>query len=409
MLRPKLSENQKKVSNELKNILLNSEEYEFNKDEMSFLSLSQHRANKELDEAKRLLYVALTRASKSLLVSCMVKGNASFDYSGKGIIEDLKTVLGWNSTDEFQRIFYGGTMPLSFKFIALKSTPEQAEEKDSIQEECSILPASLSELPALQVFNNMSSKVLSYTSLAQGLEDDSCDDAFLNIWCDKDDGAADFSLSKSRDEALEFGRAFHRCAQKCILEARNQPDRQAWLSDRDGYCVDYLQNNQGFSGHLQNRLRHALDALFLRDELQNLLTCDDIDAEVPFMVSLSSDDKELFLEGEIDALGTCLNRDAFFIDYKTGGTFSETAEEVYQKHLLQAQCYSYALLKEGFSNVIGVFIRVDFLTQEPLSCVDSVTYSFDESNQKHLREAIFAAYESGQAKQFENAQNTLLS
>ncbi len=396
LLKPKLSESQRKISNELKKLLLDSEEYEGNDAEVSFLALRERRAHKELDEAKRLLYVALTRASKSLLLSCMVKGNASFDYSRKGIIDDLKTVIGWNSTDEFQRIPYGGTMPLSFSFISLKSTPEQVEEKDSTQEVRYALSTSLPQIPALKAFENTNSNIVSYSSLAQGFDDDLYRGSLSSDKLDKDGLVIDSSLSKSRDEALEFGRAFHRCAQKFVLEARSQANRLAWLSALDKRYVNHLKNSQGLSERLENRLNHAFSVWLLRDEIKRLFACDSVDAEVPFMVALPIKGKELFLEGEIDALGICSNSSAFFIDYKTGGMPSETAEEVYQKHLLQAQCYSYALLKEGFSRVTGVFVRVDFLTQQSLSCVDSVTYSFDENDQEYLKEAILLAYKSNE-------------
>lgn len=391
-LKPKLSSAQKKISDELKALLVESENYQPQDDELSFVALHQRRAKKELEEAKRLLYVALTRASKSLFLNCTVGGNASFDYSKKGIIYDLKTVLGWNNDDEFQRISYGGTMPLSFRFIALKDVSEQADEKTTIQEEYYELYPASSQTSSLSVYENACSNTVSYSSLAKKLESNRHDKRQPSYQLHEGDFDSIFNLSESRDEALEFGRGFHRCAQKLVLEARNQEDRLGWLLSLDEAYITHLQRNLDFSHHLQNRLQQALEAWLSRDVLNKLLACEFIDAEVPFMVSLSADEDEIFLEGEIDALGINSNEEAFFVDYKTGGSLLETAEEVYQKHLLQAQCYAYALLREGFSRVVGTFIRVDFLAQDSETGVDSVSYSFDKSDTSKLKKAVLAAY-----------------
>ena len=283
-------------------------------------------------------------------------------------------------------------MPLSFRFIALKDVSEQVDEKATIQEEYYELYPASSQTSSLSVYENACSNTVSYSSLAKKLESNRHDKRQPSYQLHEGDFDSIFNLSESRDEALEFGRGFHRCAQKLVLEARNQEDRLGWLLSLDETYVKHLQRNLDFSYHLQNRLQQALETWLSRDELNKLLACEFIDAEVPFMVSLSADENETFLEGEIDALGINSNKEAFFVDYKTGGSLLETAEEVYQKHLLQAQCYAYALLREGFSRVVGTFIRVDFLAQDSETEVDSVSYSFDKSDTSRLKKAVFAAY-----------------
>ena len=44
---------------------------------------------------------------------------------------------------------------------------------------------------------------------------------------------------------------------------------------------------------------------------------------------------------------------------KTGGSPAETAEQLHEKHLLQATCYAYAVLMEGYAQVECVFVRVE--------------------------------------------------
>lgn len=91
-------------------------------------------------------------------------------------------------------------------------------------------------------------------------------------------------------------------------------------------------------------------------------------------------------------MGINSNEEAFFVDYKIRRSAFRNRRRGVQKHLLQAQCYAYALLREGFSRVVGTFIRVDFLAQDSETGVDSVSYSFDKSDTSKLKKAVLAAY-----------------
>ena len=68
----------------------------------------------------------------------------------------------------------------------------------------------------------------------------------------------------------------------------------------------------------------------------------------------------MYLEGEIDLLA--LSEDSLsaqVVDYKTGGSPEETAAELARKHVLQASCYAYALLRGGVHSVDAAFVRVE--------------------------------------------------
>ena len=82
-------------------------------------------------------------------------------------------------------------------------------------------------------------------------------------------------------------------------------------------------------------------------------------AEVPFFVPIS----DAFVEGEIDLLCTddaqLAGARALVVDYKTGGSDGEAPEALCSKHLLQAQCYAYALLRQGCVEVELRFARVE--------------------------------------------------
>jgi RecB family exonuclease len=123
-------------------------------------------------------------------------------------------------------------------------------------------------------------------------------------------------------------------------------------------------------------------------------------AEVPFMLKIDAEAASIFLEGEIDGLALNNSRGenkALFIDYKTGGNSQESDQELHNKHLLQAQCYSLALLNQGFSEVEANFIRVEQASAEDPAQPQIVRYQFCEQNRKELEAAILAAYKKREA------------
>ena len=85
-------------------------------------------------------------------------------------------------------------------------------------------------------------------------------------------------------------------------------------------------------------------------------------------------------------------KQAFFIDYKTGGNDAETSESLHEKHLLQAQCYALALLEQGFTTVEANFIRVERTDPESPDQPQVVPYSFSTHDREALKAAILSAY-----------------
>ena len=79
------------------------------------LSLKGYVATQELSEARRLLYVALTRASKSLFIGVAHSGNKNFSYEGKGILDDLHEALQWEASANapMQKLLYHPSGPLA--------------------------------------------------------------------------------------------------------------------------------------------------------------------------------------------------------------------------------------------------------------------------------------------------------
>ena len=71
---------------------------------------------------------------------------------------------------------------------------------------------------------------------------------------------------------------------------------------------------------------------------------------------------------------------ALVVDYKTGGSPAETAEQLHEKHLLQATCYAYAVLMEGYAQVECVFVRVEQDRADAPGQPQTVSYRFDAAS-----------------------------
>lgn len=366
----------------------------------------------ELSEARRLLYVALTRASKSLFLGISYRGKKEPDYTNKGVLEDLYTALRWqpSATAPIQYIDYGGSAPLRLEFSVVdKKFEEQHSYEQGVSKKTSeFLIPGFPPQPALFAapLSRNHSEVCSYSSLGK--------DALAQEYVESDAQKSEFDefqtqplnpmvsdmfadITSQNDDATALGSAFHRLAQRSIdLSAQGQlvvPDQDAVQTQ----CRSFLLSNEQ-----QVRLIRALNLWFTSDCAHAFASYPYRYAEVPFMIAFGSD-KAQFLEGEIDALACAfpyeeiLNqpeeaRCAFLIDYKTGGSVMESSQDIYQKHLLQAQCYAYALLSQGFTKVKACFVRVE--QEDPLKPHQPQIqeYDFDQSHLQYLESTIYQRY-----------------
>lgn len=110
---------------------------------------------------------------------------------------------------------------------------------------------------------------------------------------------------------------------------------------------------------------------------------------MPFFVPIS----DAFVEGEIDLLCTddaqLAGARALVVDYKTGGSDGEAPEALCSKHLLQAQCYAYALLRQGCVEVELRFARVE--REDSAGDMQTVTYRFTAEDLDGLAVRILSA------------------
>lgn len=81
-------------------------------------------------------------------------------------------------------------------------------------------------------------------------------------------------------------------------------------------------------------------------------------------------------------------RAAFIVDYKTGGSPTETDEQLRGKHRLQGQCYAFAVLSAGFDAVDIAFVRVERDDPAGVDALQQVAYAYTAADLPDLAHVI---------------------
>jgi ATP-dependent helicase/nuclease subunit A len=302
-------------------------------------------ANKNRDqmERRRLFYVAATRASDALIIA--IKHSVGKENRYDQVEGDILNGLCCGQNDfpeESCTLEYGGSKPLAFTRITVETESDAESPSETEGSSCSeqngqgrpvIVP--LLDEPERIAITPLSQRAgfFSYSSIAPH--------AGLRPAQDEDDAGI------AADEATGFGSALHRTCEWLALQSQ-ELSMQAAQHTLDRFCRLYRIIDA-------DRLRAAFSCWFDSDARKRAFSYERHQPEVPFCTQLD----DLVLEGEIDLLCTNDSRSAFIVDYKTGGNAAETPDQLHAKHLLQAQCYAYASLKAGYSEVELLFVRVE--------------------------------------------------
>ena len=387
-------------------------------------AIKLHEERGEAAEARRLLYVALTRAKEALVVSMRGK-SSKVDATGlsKSCWGDVQSALvGECCTFEpgVSMFDFGGQRPARVECVHL--TPEYVEEQlgaaaaadgaasqadgeqgadqpatsgspDGGKPDMIVLPVVGSYEPERgKPYAGARAGVFSYSSIAEdgdGFADFSVEDA-------ADDAVGAAWSARDADAATSLGTAFHRLAQLSAL---------AWqpgcaLERPDAARQQALERTCGLSAEQRDRLDAALERWFASDIAARAGACESVSAEAPFLVRVGDPCDAAYLEGEIDLLGCVApagTREqpaggALVVDYKTGGSPAEGAEPLHEKHLLQATCYAYAVLLEGYAQVECVFVRVEQGRADAPGQPQTVSYRFDAADADEMGRALARAY-----------------
>lgn len=371
--------------------------------------LDERNAEGALGDAQRLLYVALTRAARSLCLCLTFQGKSDFTFSKETIFSELHDVFRWDHVEEPKRssFDFGGSAPALLHHEVLLEPVEKdsAEVRSSSEFLVPVLrPSSVVECS----IESERHDVVSYSALSSGHSEETLLDGWSDRTCSSPEEAVveteermldtreepfidDLSAVLKQESATALGTAFHRLAQRAI-ESRRFVGAPAEVSE-EAFAVQVASCD--LSPDQEQRLRIAIDRWFGSDLCARFMACDQVRAEVPFMLEIEREDARIFLEGEIDGLAFDPSdpaKHALFIDYKTGGSDQESEAHLYEKHLLQAQCYALALMRQGFDEVEAYFIRVERASSAEPTQPQVVPYTFAQSDRDALEEAIMAAY-----------------
>lgn len=345
-------------------------------DQSSYRSvLLQRLIDEELAEARRKLYVGLTRASESLVVSMSATAKSDGSQSNYSpLIDDIRSALcGYGDfPEESSTLTYGGSEPASFERVTLLPCSSEDAQQSTLRTGAIMgsrkTPQACKDARA---WKSAKRKSFSYSSIAPSKSSLVKEESLHEVPEKGDEGVA-----------TSLGSAFHRAAQ-WSLEMGKVPDRER---------LEALGESLNLTCVQMQRLESACAQWFSSDIFQRTLAYADRYAEVPFYTPLG----ESFLEGEIDALylseQSFTGGKAFVVDYKTGGSLCEVSQSIYDKHLLQAQCYAFALLVQGFESVELCFVRVECPCED--GRLQQVTYQFDRSHKEELEETIISQWSS---------------
>ncbi len=372
----------------------------------------------EAEEAKRLLYVAITRAKEAVICAPMgsrtKNDGTGLSKSAWGDVQSALVGEGEVFEPGVSMLDYGGEAPARVERVDL--SPDQAEEDgaDGVVEHSDASPSAepdFIDIPVVAPFSerpyvlpeSARAGVYSYSSLAEGSshgapsleasESDS-DEASLLIDGDASPDSDRFGEPRSAfavdaDKATDLGTAFHRLAQYAVLTREEGSHLICPPQDR----IDALCRSCRLTPLQTTRLHAALHRWFESSVAQKVARYRSVRAEVPFFIRVGEGEAAPFLEGEIDLLADDGDSSgAFVVDYKTGGSPLEDAETLPVKHELQAKCYAYAVLAQGFNRVDLAFVRVEQHDEgKPGDEPEVVPYSFTQDDLASLEGEIVAA------------------
>ena len=334
-------------------------------------TLMKREREDELDEQKRLLYVAITRAVKSVFLSIQVfKSPPKEDYKNCGLVESLYKVFKWDkdSNRYSESVDFGGSKDLEFNFEylpyssayskSLEVTSDVEQKTDATHTR--IVRSSPKILPDY-IPQYRDDKYYSYSTLAEYSVQEYLDfiSTLSNVRyaTDEDDDSVAYPYDVDSDKATDFGTIFHAFMERLVMQYSTAQDIKS-----------------------DTRLANAVQRTISSESFERLVTMKSVEAEMPFFIKLERGEQKYYLRGSIDLVG-CNDYDkAYVIDYKTGTHPKD--------HSLQGKIYAYALLKSGFSSV-----EVDFLhTEIPQSdeCIEPAIQhlSLDISNIDEIEEEL---------------------
>ena len=388
-------------------------------------SLKAYHDAEELAEQRRKFYVGATRPREALVIAVNY-ADSSKQMGKDDCINDLRCSLfgqdgPWRSAPE--GIDYAGTTPAVVEYAKLVLDPDgnvivegqEAGEAQVHEESCSsaqdacFVPEApgcgeyLNDLAPMRLpYNPARAATFSYSSIAAHDAEAEQEDKAEAQPIDTDEEPTVVPARPHHASATAFGSALHQVCQfmaEDLAWRKGQGTSDAALTmpadERLRACLATWDAPAGELGALKGACAHWMAS----DAAAQATTFGVLMPEAPFYVALQGTQGEpIHLEGAMDLL--CHDaptqqgepRRAFIVDYKTGGSAAETADDLRAKHDLQARCYAYVALTQGFDEVELAFVRVEQPDPARPGKPQEVRYHFTRADKQALHELIRSRY-----------------
>ena len=359
-----------------------------------------------LEERRRLLYVALTRAKEALVVALVTKRDkdgGSGAVASPGVYADIAHAMFGEDGDIPEgecAVPFGGGAPARISRYDVQEGEFGAQRDDGENPVSGADEQGSTEL--VDVFEPdcaprmeetccepLRAGVTSYSALAHAempSRDNSAGDGVSDdeaFWAE-----LGTRLTADADKATDVGSAFHVLAQRAARDAARAKagGGPAGIQVPKRDAIEAAVRRMDCSPAAADRVQHALECWCGSEIAHDMAAYEHLRAELPFFVAFpqKEGDGHAYLEGSIDlfACDAMGQGDAHIVDYKTGGSSDESPAALLEKHRLQAECYAYAAFTRGFERVEATFVRVELQAADGQP--QTVRYAFERSDMPAL-------------------------
>ncbi len=335
-------------------------------------NLVYREKHENLDEAKRLLYVALTRAVKSVYLQVKIDGKFDDGYKNKGIWEYLYEVFRWdvesvvskqpiNLPNGNKGILEYEHMPEALEFdeeVLEVETEDAPDDSLSTDIGCEVYPVRVYPKPLKTILSPFKDETFfSYSSIEKFKHHEYLMEKSKTLEVQEDDIDRFRFERVDGDKATEFGTKLHGALEFSVIKG---------------------ERPENIDNTTDSRLYTALSKVLESPVFDSMSKSEQVTPELEFCVPFEVAGQKRWLRGAMDLVGFD-GKQAHIIDYKSGVNPID--------HESQAKVYSWVLLTAGFEHVDVDFLHAEVTNDFGNDCFVQ-HFSFDASDAFNIKREI---------------------